>query len=481
MKAWTRLAAVVTGILLLVAVAAVWIAQSDWLRAKVHNGIIEQAEKATGGKVELGAFRFDWRTLTAEVDRFVIHGTESASDAPLLAIDRITVGLRVISLIGRDVNVSRVEAEHPQAHVVLYPDGRTNLPQPRTRRTGKPIAETILDLKIGKFDLRDGTFFAESPGQPPRRMPWEAHGNNLAAQMSYDPANRRYSGNLSLAPLRVESVDFDVAASAAMEPKRITISNATVRTRESQVDLKDVVIDNFADPVANGRYEARVSLDETASIFQLRTRQSGTVYVSGSARYRTPGEYAVDGALHGADITYWKLRDMRVVSDVHATPGKIHLSSLHVQALGGEVLADADVVDFRHVTARGRAERFDLRKTAAIETKKPLPYDGMVSGPFDATIDANRIRVSARLNVAPAPNGPAARGEVAVRYDSGRKTVELGQSWVELPNSRIEASGTLGERLNVKADSRDFSDLLPAVDALIPGKPVALSFASASF
>src|SRR5665213_61708 len=113
-------------ILLLVLVAAVsvlLIARSDWLREKLRTAVIEQAEKATGGRVEIKRFGLDWTGLTAEVDGLVIHGTEPANVAPMLAVDHVTIGIRIISLWTRDIRLSRIEVIHPRVHLIISADG----------------------------------------------------------------------------------------------------------------------------------------------------------------------------------------------------------------------------------------------------------------------------------------------------------------------------------------------------------------------
>ena len=66
-------------IILLAGVSALLIARSDWLREKMRAAIVEQAEIATGGRVEIAKFQLDWTGLTADVDGIVIHGTEPPS------------------------------------------------------------------------------------------------------------------------------------------------------------------------------------------------------------------------------------------------------------------------------------------------------------------------------------------------------------------------------------------------------------------
>ena len=81
----------------------------------------------------------------------------------------------------------------------------------------------------------------------------------------------------------------------------------------------------------------------------------------------------------------------------------------------------------------------------------------------------------------PPVKDPPARGEIAVHYDSGKSIVELGNSWLELPHSRVDVSGVLGVNLTLKAQSSDVKDLLPALD-LTRGDPLpAITFDAASF
>ena len=73
---------------------------------------------------------------------------------------RVVIGFRIISLMERSFDVARVEAENPQAHLIIQPDGATNIPRAESR-TAARRAETILDLRIGKFDLANGVVVAE--------------------------------------------------------------------------------------------------------------------------------------------------------------------------------------------------------------------------------------------------------------------------------------------------------------------------------
>ena len=79
-------------VLVLAAIAAFFVARSSWLQEEFRKRIIAEAERATGGTVEIGSFKLDWRTLTAELDGVIIHGSEHSGSAPLLAVKRVIVG-----------------------------------------------------------------------------------------------------------------------------------------------------------------------------------------------------------------------------------------------------------------------------------------------------------------------------------------------------------------------------------------------------
>ena len=93
----------VAGFLVAVSAAGLVLVQSHWFKNKIRERIVSVTERATGGRVEIGSFSYNWRDLTAEVSPFVLHGTEPASAPPLLRADRIEIRLRIISLFEKKV------------------------------------------------------------------------------------------------------------------------------------------------------------------------------------------------------------------------------------------------------------------------------------------------------------------------------------------------------------------------------------------
>jgi translocation and assembly module TamB len=491
-----RIVSITVGaVLLILAIAVVTgikVAQSDWLREKFRERIVAEAERATGGRVEIGAFKLDWRTLTAELDNLIIHGTEPAGDVPLLTVKQVVIGFRIISLMERAFDVQRVTAESPQAHLIIQPDGSTNIPQPKTPPTGKTGPETILDLKIGKFDLADGVVIAERTGNKSVR-PWNARGENLAAHVNYNASfnatGPRYDGAVSVAPVDLTwngvKLTAQVAANASMEKNRLTVSNATLKTGASELDLSNVLVDSFTNPVTTAQYKVRVSLADADRIFKLVDFQhTGAVFATGDVRFVALDDYMASAAFQGAGIGYGKIRNMRVSGNLSATPVNVRVKALLVSALGGEMAASGEVRNLEDFHLSGQLRHFDAAALASLGGVTALPFDGIVSGPFDATgkvseSELHRIVAEARLVVSPTASGEPLHGELGLKYDEPADTIALENSWLELPKTRVDATGVLGRQLALKLQTQDLNELRPVLGHVI--LPITLQNGSVAF
>ena len=160
---WTL--AALAALVLLASVAGVLIVRSDRFHQYIQRTIVEQAERATGGRVELGGFSLDWHNLTVQVQRFVLHGKESAAEPPLLQVGSATLGLRIVSVLETKIDLASLRIERPQAYFVVYADGSSNFPGPPAR-SDKLWSEELLNLKIGAYEIVDGLVEYERPPDP---------------------------------------------------------------------------------------------------------------------------------------------------------------------------------------------------------------------------------------------------------------------------------------------------------------------------
>jgi translocation and assembly module TamB len=478
-----KIAGIVVGglaaLALVLVIGGIYVAQTDWLRERVRTSLLTTMETATGGKVEIGKFQFDWKTLTAELDDFVIHGTEPASGPPLLRIPKLVVGFKIISLARRDFDVASVRVDSPQAYLLVAADGSTNIPSPKVPSTNKKSsAETILDLKIGAFSLLNGSAEVHAAGEPPKTASYEAVGRQLESKFTYEAIGAKYRGSLSVEPLTARygdyrPTDISVKLAMAIEKNRLQILDAKVTTAGSHVDFSGLV-DGFIAPVITAKFDGDVSLRELNSILKLKPTQTGDVRLSGNARYTGAKDYLVSGNLSTKNFGFsqngLKLANVRADSDFRMDREAVALTKLRVGALGGTITGKAWLRHFDEFELSGMLQHFDVGRLAALESDQKLPYDGVIGGPFSVkgrlSDKKNQSLVaSANLAVSPAPAGMPVNGQIQARYEGSANDIVLGDSYLALPNTRLDLAGVLGQKMQVRIESRNLDDLLPALAA----------------
>jgi translocation and assembly module TamB len=94
-----------SGGVLAAVVAALVIVQTGWFKNEVRLKIISTVENASGGRVEIKAFDYNWKALTATLHGFILHGSEPADGPPLFRADQVKVGLKIVSFFKRDGDI----------------------------------------------------------------------------------------------------------------------------------------------------------------------------------------------------------------------------------------------------------------------------------------------------------------------------------------------------------------------------------------
>lgn len=512
---------------LIVGVSAILVLRSDWFRDQVRQRIVAAVEKATGGRTEIRAFQFDWKQMRAEVDGIVLHGTEPADGPPLFRAEAMVVGIKIISILKRSVDLQYLDVRRPQVYAILYPDGRTNLPAPKIRRAGKGAIESILDLAIGRFRLQEGSF--EILGQG--KTPFDAQGHNLRAQFNYEAAAPRYRGQVSMAPARFrwgsfQPVPLDVNLALTVEKNRLRIASGRIATGQSQVEFSGAV-DSLTDFSGALQYKVRASLGEVTRTFDLRTVLEGLVTLGGKMSFHGVSDYQASGSLHAAGVLFhpdphFTLRDASVDGAFSVDTRRIAVTGLriaglamasltgtrklepfpltgrmesvvlrhntldavgiHFDMLNGSFAGKTQFADLRRVHVEGEVSDFDARETMMIYNGQRLPWDASASGPMQLSVtlgNTSTLMLGAHMAISPSRSGAPVRGSLDGAYDAAAETLDLGTSWLALPSTRLDFSGVLGRRLRVHADSRDIDDVLPAFD--VQSLPVQLRNGEALF
>jgi uncharacterized protein involved in outer membrane biogenesis len=98
----------------------------------VRNRLVAELEQATGGRVEIASFHWRLLHLEAEAGGLVIHGNEAPGEAPYARIDRLSAGVSLLGFWSPSVRLRDLDIDRPALHLIVYRDGSTNQPHPRT-------------------------------------------------------------------------------------------------------------------------------------------------------------------------------------------------------------------------------------------------------------------------------------------------------------------------------------------------------------
>jgi translocation and assembly module TamB len=125
----------------------------NWARGR----LIAEVQQATGGRVEMRAFHWHPLELDAQAEGLVIHGSESAGEAPYAQVDKVHAKFSILEFLSPRILLRDLEITRPSLHLIVYPDGSTNEPHPReTPAKGKSTLDTIFDLQAGRIAMEQG-------------------------------------------------------------------------------------------------------------------------------------------------------------------------------------------------------------------------------------------------------------------------------------------------------------------------------------
>ena len=241
-------------------------------------------------------------------------------------------------------------------------------------------------------------------------------------------------------------LNADIAV--AMDKDRITISTARLNLGRSQIEASGTL----KDPAGQGNVQLNASLatGELSRLFRLAQHPEGMVEIAGNAK--------VTG-------------DFQTIS----------LDPLKVGAFGGQFAGAVNLKDQRLLAVNGNLHNFDIRTLSQVLSGKPIGYDGIISGPVEVTADLKKPGTSsfianARINIAPGRRGVPVSGRLVANYNGATDSVDVNNSFIALPNSRLDVSGSLGKRLDLKLVTRNFNDFKPVADV-----PVVLNRGAATF
>jgi translocation and assembly module TamB len=474
---------------LIAAIAGILVFRSGWFHDKVRKRIVAEMEHSSGGRAEIGAFDFDWRTRTARVRNIVLHGKEASGEAPLFRAAEIRIGLNIVSALKRSVDIASLIIERPVVHVVIYPDASTNVPGPAH---GAGLIQRVMDMRIGHFELRNGTGQVND-----RQFPFDMRGDRLAAVFDFERVRRRYAGRVSSRQLWISSpaiapaAAMEVDADLAIEADRVQVARARFATEQSWAELAGTVRDLAA---PQGEFDARASLSiaEAGRYVVLPVDRQGQAMFRGKVMFSLGGmplpdgegsvhrSYQIDGRVDARDVA-WRSRDVRVAgiaitARVRVTPDQLDAPEFTARALGGVLQGRARLESWERFRIDAAARDLSLQQLNRLQNVKQLPWSGIASGPVELAGVLNHgqaevLSARAKLQIAPDAGPNPVKGSIDLAYDGRGRTIDVASSALETRATRAEVSGVIGQTMHVSLETSNLDDLAPALQVLDGGSP----------
>ena len=475
-----RLAAVLAGLVIAMAVAGVFVLRSAWFLERLRQGIVDQAERATGAKVEIGRLTFDWAALRARVDGFVLHGKEPSDQDPLLRLTSATVGFKIISAFERKVDLQSLRIDAPQVRVIVYPDGTTNIPG-ATARPERLWSQELLNLKIGEYEIVNGTMEYDN-----RRVPLNFHGQNLGLNMTYDAGTLSYGGQFSSEGLRITPpgyapIDSAVRTEFVLDQNSLRIANFHWTAGNLTADLNGR-LDDMRLPHGTLSVRASGAMRDLVREFRLPIDPAGSATFNGNLNvsfengfdYSARGQLAAKGLGYVQDLVKIENTDLRANAEVSPT-GAI-LREITAHALGATIKGNARLDGWKEFQFAGDVAGMNLRQAAGMIVDRAIPWDGTLVGTFETTVTLQQSNLIARANlgIAPVEGEDSIAGHVELAYDQAQGTLALGSSALATNATRVELDGTLGRTLRVRANSSRLEDVIAVLEFAQGGTPAEL-------
>jgi translocation and assembly module TamB len=486
---WT--AAIIGALLLVVIVGGVLLLRSSAFHRYLMAKLVQQAGEATGARVELQNLTIHVNTLTADAYGLVIHGTEGPGERPLLQVQHARVGVKIISIFHRKVNLSELIVENPIVSLVVNKEGRSNLPEPPQTQQ-KSSSTNVFDLAVGHVLLANGQIYLKD-----RKIPVDAKLTDLRTEITFSQLAKKYSGTLSYQSglihyEQLKPLPHRLDAKFDATPSELNLKPLLLTLGGSRFSLQATVRDYSNTPVVNGHYDFVLHTQDFAGLASANA--AGDVALSGNLNYKdVPNQPVLRNVTLSGDLNCNGL----AVSSPQAA-AKIQKIAGRYQLANGNFKTDAFVLDLLNgrLTANGTMNNLDatpssrfhlalagislqaLKASLRNASNQSVP----VTGTIDATADASwtgsvaNLRASSNITMQGAvvsANKSASQtfplsSSVHVNYDGPKNLIMVPASSIQLPATSITVHGEVGDHSNlvINASSTNLHQLMLLASSL---------------
>lgn len=463
------------GVLVLLLIAAVggyFYLRSNHFQQFALSKIVEQADAATGGRAEIGGLDFDLSTLTAHLYNITLRGTEGPDQPPLFHADELTVRVKILSALRRQVGLRELLLDHPVVHLQVSREGRNNLP---TAPPSQSSSNTnIFDLAVEHVQLRNGEINYND-----RKTPLEADLYDLGTDIHFESLAKRYKGSLSYSNGNLHYAGYrtlphNLALQFSASPDGFKVESALLKLGSSAVTLH-AEVSNYSNPIADGDYRIQIHTQDFAAMSPEAT-PAGDVLLSGKMHYQRHGNdpllrgISINGRLASDRLTAVasgsRVELRRLQATYQLAGGNLEIRDLATESLGGTITANAEIKHLDTTPESQIQAALDNISLRAVEQalRTQDVGDATVSGTLGGEAEASwkgsvsNIRAHSDLTVqahansrsSPRESGVPVNGAIHASYDGASQTVRLRDTTLRIPSTTLTAQGTLSNHSSLQ-------------------------------
>lgn len=469
----------------------------------VHRRVIRALESEAHERLGLGLhlqnFALHWSKLGVDLYGVTVDGEAPYRTPPVLQVQRIQAGVRIVSVFRRQWYFDSIEVDQPTVQVFVDKNGASNLPKLKSDNSGSNTS--IFDLGVRHAILKQGEAFIND-----RRAPMAADLHDLEFHASFNSLLQKYSATLAYANGRLQYGSFrpfehSFDATFDATPKEFHVTQAKLASGAANA-VVSATVENFADPVVDATYWANVDGAALGRVMQVSSVPEGVVEAAGSISYRHVandtmlGGLVVDGKMTSRQILLStgkaKIPVSNITGQFSVLHGDANLTELHANTMGGSLQANGSMKNLdgdiqSHFNASLiRASLTSVQRVFYRGGKLPVSIDGAASvkasaswtktlntlvAKIDTTLagkftsskrqDAARNDIrreeldASAVLAAPVPFS----GEIHATYSNGNSELAIANSFLRTPQTNLTMNGAIrkSSSLAVRLEAGDLS------------------------
>jgi translocation and assembly module TamB len=490
-RALGKIAVIAAVLAAALAIAASIIVNTQAFSRFVLAEVIKKAEAATGAKVAIGRLQIHWSNLGIDLYNLSIYGSQGTSQPPLLQASHLGVGVKIVSILKREINLSELTLDQPILNLQVNARGESNIPRsPTSSKPSNPV-DTVFDLAIGHLAVNSGQINYNN-----QQTPLSADLRDFHAGISFSTLTGQYKGTMGYDKGRIIAKSFSAIDHAVqlnftasrteleIDPLALTVGNSRLTARAKLTD--------YANPSIQGSYEAVLQGQQIGEILKNPDLPAGQVSINGALRYQnSPNASFLEAAYVDGQLTspQLRLRSGQIATNANSIRGAFQLEqgNLRIQNVAADLLhghlnASAEVL---HLSAEPSTHLAAALKGISLEAisnaMPPGTYDRLRftgtanadaqaswSGSIQNIVAHSRITITAPAQARASSKQIPLNGAIDVRYDGPRDTASFGQSHIQTGATQISLTGTLSKQANllVQAKTSDLAEVSALVSEI---------------